>query len=412
MVKVMSKSFSSKRMFLKKLKGVKIVESDIECGIDELFAWYGIPESINLCKKIDIINLKLNNNIDDRQLKTYLKKSLNTFEIKRFLSYIEYKSNNPKDVSSENYFKLVYGKGWENYKDKKAKDRKSPYDLEYVAKSNNISTDKAKCKISKMKSDKATNLVGFIRRHGKENGEKMFQKFQLTSKHTLEKYINKHGSIIGLEKWNKYLLVKSETSAFNKNFWINKGFTKKESIAKVRKISDNSSLKYFINKHNGNIDVAKTEFIKFIRKKGVNFNNASKESLTYFNSLYKKLIEFGIYDCDIHLGAFGKNELCLFYEDGCYLYDFAIKSHKLIIEYHGERWHPNPDRLSDKEWNSWKCIASGISANEKHLRDRHKEKVVYDNGFKLLEIWSNDTYKLNCYKINNFLEENNIKINK
>lgn len=60
--------------------------------------------------------------------------------------------------------------------------------------------------------------------------------------------------------------------------------------------------------------------------------SASTESLRYLGPMYTALCD----DFDIYIGAYGKHELWLYGENGAKVrYDFAIPSHKLIIEYDG-----------------------------------------------------------------------------
>ena len=229
----------------------------------------------------------------------------------------------------------------------------------------------------------------------------------------LDKYIKLYGKIEGNLKWKEYFNKKSETSAFRKEFWISKGLNEDDAKEKVRFISDNSSLEYFRRICNSE-EEALESFITCIKNKTVNFNGASKDSLNYFNTLYKILLKNNIKESDIFFGIEGKTEWFINYHKGYYLYDFTLKSKKLIIEYHGSFWHPREKDFSNLECKkSWNSIKNENSIEFKYEKDQHKKHVAIDNGFKYLEIWSDDSEEINWVKIYSFLEKNlKIKLKK
>ena len=68
-------------------------------------------------------------------------------------------------------------------------------------------------------------------------------------------------------------------------------------------------------------------------------------------------------------------------EDRVYFYDFAVPSHKVIVEYHNVFWHP---REGDE--HMWR--ATYYDFDSKLAYDRRKETVASEAGFKVFVIWS------------------------
>lgn len=95
-----------------------------------------------------------------------------------------------------------------------------------------------------------------------------------------------------------------------------------------------------------------------------------------------------------------------------FLYDFTIKSKKLIIEYNGDRWYPNYEKC-DIEYlkENWTSIWNNNLNLEKIIeREKIKIQTAVDKGFKILVIWSDNSKEENWNKMYSFLEENDIYI--
>jgi len=82
-----------------------------------------------------------------------------------------------------------------------------------------------------------------------------------------------------------------------------------------------------------------------------------------------------------------------------YFYDFTLRNKKIIIEYHGESFHPRKDKLTESEWENWKLPFTNESADSKYNFDQKKNKFAETQGFKVIEIWSSDTYEESLKKI-------------
>jgi hypothetical protein len=216
----------------------------------------------------------------------------------------------------------------------------------------------------------------------KDEAELLFKNRQATF--SLDTCICKYGEdgyniwIERQEKWQKTLQNKT-----------------KEEIDIINS-KKSPSLKNFIRKWGK--DEGKRKYLEFKNKNKI--LKASIESLKIFLPLKKWLELKGIYD--IKFGVDNNHEYYLYDGKKTYWYDFTIPSLKVMIEYHGEVFHPNPFFLSEKEWIFW-TSAFGDSADTIAEKDILKRNLAKNTGFKLLEIWSIDKNKLQICK--NFIEE-------
>jgi hypothetical protein len=115
---------------------------------------------------------------------------------------------------------------------------------------------------------------------------------------------------------------------------------------------------------------------------------ASKESLIIFAPLLSLLNSKNI---QYYLGVENNREWFIYdnYTERPYFYDLTIPSKSLIIEYHGEAYHPNPVWSSEK-LATWTCLFSNKSADEVFTSDSYKRKIAEDAGWNMIEIYSSD----------------------
>ena len=121
----------------------------------------------------------------------------------------------------------------------------------------------------------------------------------------------------------------------------------------------------------------------------------------------------------MRLGVKNNSEFSIYDKEKIKLnfYDFCVPELKIIIEYHGERFHPNPKKLTKEEWEKWRCYILNnknkfktliLTADEKYKLDQQKKKLALDNGYSYLELWSSDSHKENWEKIKKFLKTKGI----
>lgn len=140
---------------------------------------------------------------------------------------------------------------------------------------------------------------------------------------------------------------------------------------------------------------------------------ASKESLAYFVPLYNFLLNEGFEDDNILFGYEDKNEMFLSSDltEQDFIkgfYDFTIMSLKIIIEYHGEKFHPRINLLTEEELDLWENPYSKRRWEEQYLRDEEKKKLAIDNGFNYYELWSSNSREENINIIKSIFKPYNI----
>ena len=190
---------------------------------------------------------------------------------------------------------------------------------------------------------------------------------------------------LNAEKRGPYL---THQNSGNLEYYTHRGFSVEDSVLEREKhldekcymrnlnlLSDDEHIK-FMQRY---VDAKETK----IRKYGTNVFGGivSKESLLFFIKLYKLLRRKGISRDDIYWGIKGSKEFATKSEGLNYLYDFTIRSKRIIIEYNGTYWHPR----SDISWrNSLYTYDVGIE------KDQRKMSVANNIGFSVYYVWSDD----------------------
>jgi hypothetical protein len=225
-----------------------------------------------------------------------------------------------------------------------------------------------------------------------------------------------------IQKGNAEKLKKSLINNLNPSrtwtqvlYWTNKGFTEDEAIDKIsvlqrmsdidtlinkygdidgrrrhdeiaKKISYTSTLEYHIEKYgesDGNI-----KYRKRIESATRFYKGTSKESVKFFIPLYRKIRKY-LEKSDIFWGIGSSNEYFLWDNDlkKISFYDFCIPKHKIIIEFHGVHWHPNP-RWDNVRLEKWSLF--GMNHTEKIRIDNYKKELAERNGFNIFEVYSDE----------------------
>lgn len=202
--------------------------------------------------------------------------------------------------------------------------------------------------------------------------------------------------------WNQY------------EYWIKKGMNIEEAKSKVSDLQKTIDLNKLIDKHGDiegrerydnickNLSFSQSlegkisnygEIEGRIRYKNdlykkCNISPVSKESLRFFIPIYKQFRKYFGKE-EIYWGIDGSKEYFIYDENHkkIFFYDFCIPKIKLIIEYQGVRWHPNPSWNSEK-WDKWSLF--GMNSTEKRSLDLTKNSVAESRGFKIIEVFSDE----------------------
>lgn len=153
----------------------------------------------------------------------------NLSDKRRFVGYLSSLMN--LENWDNNYFQF------EEYSKTLKSSTAGIYDPEYIRLKRNISYDEAVKVIEDKKSSKATNLKGFIARHGEAKGKELYEKFQKTSISGSKEQVDEY--------------ERRRRSCWCKEFYESKGFSEEDSIKLAKEFNKQNSganIYYWIGK--------------------------------------------------------------------------------------------------------------------------------------------------------------------
>jgi len=226
----------------------------------------------------------------------------------------------------------------------------------------------------KLKGNKAHSIrsVDFWLNRGLTFEEASAKVRDIQSTNTAERYIKKYGTTLGLVKFNE-----------RKASWV--GAMNTPERGRNRSLG----LWRYIERY-GEID-GKIKYLEMrkLRNEYSRIGRASKESVAILSDIIQLLEKYNV---GYHFGVEGNKEWFI-YDDNmqqAFFYDLTIPSLSIIIEYHGEAFHPNP-RWDDDKWNSWTAAFSNKTAEESYEVDQYKKKLAESRGWLVFEIYSSET---------------------
>lgn len=285
--------------------------------------------------------------------------------------------------------------------------------------------DPLNCKIC---GHQSKNLIAHIRiKHGyntKEYKEK-YPDAKLV-------YISEEQKIIAREKTRKWLsdeenvknLNSKRKSIWQKSFWIEKGLTEVEAIAKISSLQKRTfteeTRKLYSKQRTGDANSMSLESIA--KRNGC----SPQEAIALTPCFGRKKEKHPMYGkhhtpeaiikiCLNTPTSFfnkskGEKELQLFVLSldtdakfnrgaGPYNCDIILKTRKIVIEYFGDYWHCNPSKFAADDYNKrLHCTAS-----ERWKKDELKKNYFEKLGFKYIVVWED------CWKNNKETIKENIK---
>jgi len=200
---------------------------------------------------------------------------------------------------------------------------------------------------------------------------------------SLEKFIQRYGYDEGMKRFNK-----------RNEKWL-KTLSDKPDDEKLRINSAKSNSYLSTIEKYGPIQ----GYIKYTNRMKFRKCATSREAVNFFNLIInERIVEFGenlIWN-DMNTN---RKEYCL--NDGqiFYFYDFVDLDNKIIIEYNGKAFHPNKNNMSVAEWDNWKHPFLKIGADETYAKDRKKIEFAEQQGFRVVEVWSDDPIEFSFGKI-------------
>lgn len=220
----------------------------------------------------------------------------------------------------------------------------------------------------------------------------------------------------------------SEFSCRSKAFWIKKGLSESEAELKVREIQATNTKDRYIKKYgeeglakfnarkqawgdlmsDGGIGKSRSlglwryverygevegrrRYVEMRnqRNKRSKIGKASDESIRVLQPIIELLEQRGI---TFYVGQKNNHEWFIYdYEnERPYFYDLTIPSLSIIVEYHGEAFHPNPN-WDKSQWDIWSSPFSKVTADEQFAVDQHKRILAESKGWAVYEVYSSDT---------------------
>jgi len=196
---------------------------------------------------------------------------------------------------------------------------KPHYRPEYQQLLRGISYKDAVSFVEKFKADKATSKAKFIERHGTEEGEKMFRKFQKTSATSTELMKKRGVNFRERSRWctdywenlgysseesiKKVSEYQRDYAGVNRNVWEIKGFTPEMIDSKIESINSRKGAAYSYeklknknpfwseNKIKGEIELRKLQMVSTFISKGDRVPFDLQEDYKVYNQNVRRLTE-------------------------------------------------------------------------------------------------------------------------
>jgi len=219
--------------------------------------------------------------------------------------------------------------------------------------------------------DHSIRSVGYWIKKGysEEDAKEEVRKVQATN--TLENYQKKYGKELGAIKFKER----------------NENWSELIESMPGMKYKRSPSLESYVAKHGIEEGTRlHTEMRANRKRNNTNKLTASAESLIALEDVINLLDK---YEISYYLGVEGNQEWAIFDEDELrwFYYDLTIPSLSIIVEYHGECFHPNPT-WDQETWDTWSQLFDGSSADAKYQFDRYKKELAEMQGWNVYEMYS------------------------
>lgn len=269
------------------------------------------------------------------------------------------------------YYKTRYGEEGESmYIDT---NRKKTKNLDHSSEAQRKRALKL-AEVSKGNKEWSVRGIGFWLKKGysAEAAREKVKKIQATN--TLEKYINKYGQEEGEKKFQE-----------RKSNWSTR--MSDPIIGKKRSLG----LNRYVERYGDELGPKKYLDMRKKRNDAVSIGRGSKESINVLSPIIDICRRNSL---SYYLGEEGNKEWHIYDKENnkIFFYDMTIPTLSMIIEYHGEAFHPNPNWESDK-LSSWQQLFTNKSALEVLHETKTKNKVAVDNGWKLYEVYSSASHQ-------------------
>lgn len=180
-----------------------------------------------------------------------------------------------------------------------------------------------------------------------------------------------------------------------REFYIHRGITDPKIIEdEIRKVSETLP-KYTKEEYIAKFGIDKWNKTVEARAAGLRNNGVvgrSKEANRFFEEVVKRC---GFNDNFYWYAKSDKGEYWAKADDNRYFFvDFCIPSIKVAIEYNGYRYHPKSE--IDSEYDARRSSYM-LTSSEKWAYDEKKRAAIKDNGFLLIEVWSDNLPEMTTF---------------
>lgn len=233
-----------------------------------------------------------------------------------------------------------------------------------------------------------------------------------------------------------------DQNVFCLEYWLKKGFSESEAIEKREEIRFKRTIEHIMKTRNVSKDEAKKiqqeinskwqislqandNIDKINKSKGKTFEQlvekfgedkaseiirnrqtSKNDGRQFYSDASKKFFDRVVSELNLNENNIkrDKDEIWLFDNElkKHYYYDFCDLDKRLIVEFNGVFYHPKPG-VGFENWVS----LNGRSSIEVKQHDDRKKEIAIRNGFKVVEVWDDDSFETNKTKIE--LEYLNVK---
>jgi len=267
-----------------------------------------------------------------------------------------------------------------------------------------------------MNRSRVFNVMNKITQYAFDIPESEAKKFTKTTAVTLENLTSKYGELEGLQRWEKYKRLQSETNKFEykkeKYGWTEKEF---KDFNKSRAVTLKNMIKKYGEEKGTNI------FNEYVEKQRVNGNSLSwfieKHGKERGEIIFREMLSGKLkgingvinskpsrdlfYKLDVFLNNkyeifyFNKNkehEVIIEETGNVYYLDFFIKELNVCVEFFGDYYHCNPKKYKNPD--AIVKFARIHKVSEIWERDKKRiENLEKYKGIKTIVVWESDYYK-------------------
>lgn len=255
------------------------------------------------------------------------------------------------------------------------------------------------------------NLSYFVEKYGDGLGQEKERLYRSNIGNSnkavkrIEKLVNDG---ISRKEAEEYETDRHRNGPKNVRYWVNNGYSEREAKQLIYTCSIMSSprrIEYWMFHHGMDEHSARKAVSRYQNRPRTAFGSSSKWSMRFIQEIIQLCSLFSLRNDAILYGADGKVEKALYsYENKTtYYYDLCIEELNVIVEFHGDKFHPYPF-MSDEEKKLWKMLYTNKTFDEVRARDLEKKKNAEKHGYIVLELWERSE-KENLATIKNVLLE-------